>query len=206
MDISESQATTLLKAIDLATEERVRDVLRLLCKVSPDAQRIAAEELLVDASKKREAGDTNLEDNSEAETDSLIVDLRVRRTRRLSTWGVPLRRERKPPQEAQVELYRLFLSHHGQRDSFRDTHSARTVRRSSTSRRINVTPARTILSTASRRATTCGWTMSSASRIHPTCEDDTRTATNSNAAERYWRITRRAARRDGMRKAHMSHR
>jgi hypothetical protein len=69
MDISESQATTLLKAIDGATEERVRDVLRLMCKVSPDAQRIAAEELLVDASKKREAGDTNLEDNSEAETD-----------------------------------------------------------------------------------------------------------------------------------------
>ncbi|KAL3442969.1 hypothetical protein BJX65DRAFT_312271 [Aspergillus insuetus] len=57
-------------AIDGATEERVRDILRLLCKVSADAQRIATGDLLVDARKKREAGHTDLEDNSEAETDA----------------------------------------------------------------------------------------------------------------------------------------
>jgi hypothetical protein len=75
MDVS--QVTILLKAIDGATEERVRDVLRLLCKVSPDAQRIATDELLVDATKKREKGDMDLEDNSEAETDVPESDSQV---------------------------------------------------------------------------------------------------------------------------------
>jgi hypothetical protein len=67
MDVS--QVPILLKAIDGATEERVRDVLRLLCKVSADAQRIATDELLVDVTKKRKRGDMDLEDNSKAETD-----------------------------------------------------------------------------------------------------------------------------------------
>ncbi|KAL3496126.1 hypothetical protein BJX62DRAFT_194144, partial [Aspergillus germanicus] len=129
MDVS--QVTTLLKAIDGATDERVRDVLRLLCKISPDAQRIATDKLLVDASKKREKGDTDLENNSEAETD--VPESASERTddsevEYLGSTTTP-RTGGAPASLGRLELYRQALSQHDRRDLFRDMHSARTVRR-----------------------------------------------------------------------------